>query len=85
MVEKFTINNSTATYDFSKNFKSYDDFIERARWVLFTRDINKNVEYFTNQGNGVETKNIRISHTDTTITAKLAVDGSNYRINMICF
>ena len=29
---------ATATYDFSKHFKSYDDFVNRARWVLFVRD-----------------------------------------------
>ena len=35
MVEdKFTISGAKATYDFSKHFKSYDDFVNRVRWVL---------------------------------------------------
>ena len=51
MVEdKFTISGETATYDFSKHFKSYDDFVNRARWVLFLRNGSRNVAYCGNCG-----------------------------------
>lgn len=86
MVEdKFTISGATATYDFSKHFKSYDDFVNRARWVLFLRDGSKNVAYFWNCGQGIETYNATVSHDDTTATVKMDTKGGNMEINIICY
>ena len=86
MVEdKFTISGETATYDFSKHFKSYEDFAARARWVLFVRDVSKSVSYCGNCGNGIETKSATVSHDDTTVTVKLSTTGSNMEINIICY
>lgn len=86
MVEdKFTISGATATYDFSKHFKSYDDFVNRARWVLFLRDVSRNVAYCGNCGQGIETYNATVSHDDTTATVKLDTKGGNMEINIICY
>lgn len=85
MVEdKFAISGVTATYDYSKHFKSYDDFVARARWVLFVRDASKSVSYCGNCGNGIETKSATVSHDDTTVTVKLSTTGTNMEINIIC-
>ena len=86
MVEdKFTISGATATYDFSKHFKSYDDFVNRARWVLFVRDTSRYIAYYMNCGQGIETKNATVSHDDTTVTVQMTVTGSNMKINIICY
>lgn len=86
MVEdKFTISGKTATYDFSKHFKSYDDFVNRARWVLFLRDGSKNVSYCGNCGQGIETKDATVSHDNTTATVNLTTIGNNMEINIICY
>lgn len=86
MVEdKFTISGATATYDYSKHFKSYEDFAARARWVLFVRDINRSVAYYGNCGRGIEKKSATVSHDDTTVTVQMATAGGNMEINIICY
>ena len=86
MVEdKFTISGKTATYDFSKHFKSYDDFVNSARWVPFVRDSNRNVSHSGHCGQGIETYHATVSHDDTTATVKLDTTGSNMEINIICY
>lgn len=86
MVEdKFAISGATATYDYSKHFKSYDDFVNRARWVLFVRDTSRSVAYCGNCGQGIETKSATVSHDNTTVTVKLSTTGSNMEINIICY
>lgn len=89
--DMFTISSDgkTASYNFGRNFKSYEDFVVNSRWALIQISDARYKSSSINQNGSVVTDQVDMSHDATTYYVR-ARSGGAYSVagnvaNFICY